>query len=196
MRINIPFQVETMSAAQGSRPTHSNLTMPPRKKGAAAAAAKKKAAAAAAAAAAATPSPPPADDQLMETDIEPAPAPEEPTSTSLLDSAAELVEKAENIVEHVVEAVEEKIADVAEAAEQFVDEMAGIEQTFAVSDATTPAEATDEVLSEAKKLTMEERKAKLDQLRKKMVISFDAVCRMSLTNLHIRRHRRGPTALR
>ncbi|KJA25271.1 hypothetical protein HYPSUDRAFT_135126 [Hypholoma sublateritium FD-334 SS-4] len=119
----------------------------------------------------------------METDEpEPAPAPEEPALTTLLDSTAELVEKAEHVVEHVVEpvveAVEEKIADVAEAAEQFVDEMAGIEETHTVSDAATPSDGKDEALSEAKevpaKLTMEERKAKLDQLRKKMAASSRA----------------------
>lgn len=111
------------------------------------------------------------DDNAMQTD---QPEPEPSTSTSLVNSAAVLVETSENAVAHAVDAIKEKVADVAEAAEEFVEDMtmAVVEENAPGSSKSgdvTPAEPETEEKEETKKMTLEERKAKLDQLRKKMV---------------------------
>lgn len=73
----------------------------------------------------------------------------EQPSTSVIETAAE-------IAETTVAAVKEKVEVVVEAAGQFVDEMnmVGVEE---------------EPKEEIKKMTMEERKAKFNELRKRMV---------------------------
>ncbi|KAF8186366.1 pre-mRNA-splicing factor SYF2 [Pholiota molesta] len=106
----------------------------------------------------------PTNDQPMQTD-----EPEPSTSTTVLESASEVVEKAEEAVTHAAEVVTEKVADVANAAEQFVDEMTGIKEGNGGS-----VEATPEPKEEAKRMTMEERKAKMEQLKKKMAASSRA----------------------
>ncbi|KAF9485644.1 SYF2-domain-containing protein [Pholiota conissans] len=113
----------------------------------------------------------PTNGQAMQTD-EPAPS----TSGSVLESATELIEKAEEVVEHAAEAVAETVTDVAHAAEQFVDKMTGIEEGSSSSGNATPGdiETQPEQKEETQKMTLEERKAKLDQLRKKMAASSRA----------------------
>ncbi|KAF8964759.1 SYF2 splicing factor-domain-containing protein [Flammula alnicola] len=112
-----------------------------------------------------------AEDNVMQTD-----EPEPSASTSLVESATELVENAEKTVKHAAEVVREKLADVVEAAEEFVEEMTGIEESSGNSGDATPAdnEVQAEEKEEIKKMTMEERKAKLEQLRKKMSASSRA----------------------
>jgi pre-mRNA-splicing factor SYF2 len=76
------------------------------------------------------------------------------------------MESAEKVVVDTVELVQEKVAEVVEAAEEFVQEMTGIEESSGKSGDATPADSTAEP---TQRMTMEERKAKLAELRKKMV---------------------------
>jgi len=157
------------------------LDMPPKKgakKGAKGKSAKAKAVAA---------SPPPpvevatevtADDTAMQTD-EPETADSVPSiSTTVPDSASNLVQSTETLVVNVVEVAKEKVEDVAKAAGEFVEEMTmtGIEESGRSSSKSgdaTPAEQSDSVET---KMTMEERKAKFNELRKKMVRSWRLNC--------------------
>jgi hypothetical protein len=69
-----------------------------------------------------------------------------------------------------------KVAEVAEAAEEFVDKMMGIEEnprpeetSVTENDGQEGSDGTTANGSDAPRLTMEERKTKLIQLRKKIV---------------------------
>ncbi|TFK32065.1 SYF2 splicing factor-domain-containing protein [Crucibulum laeve] len=130
--------------------------------------------------AAAPPVEPVEDDSKMQT---------EETESSLLTKAestiAQAAESAENAVETVVEnAVEaadkakEVIGDVVHAAGEFVDEMTGIEEGGSnggsSGDSEVATTTAEEPEGELKKLTMAERKAKMDQLRKKIAASTRA----------------------
>ncbi|KAF9045565.1 SYF2 splicing factor-domain-containing protein [Panaeolus papilionaceus] len=113
-----------------------------------------------------------ADDESMETD-QPGP------STSAVESAKQTVKSAEQAVEHAIEAAVEKAADVMEAAGEFVEDMTmkGVEDSGPSGsnsgDDTTPSESK-EGSEGATKMTLEERKAKLNELRKKMAASSRA----------------------
>ncbi|KAJ3509608.1 hypothetical protein NLJ89_g5132 [Agrocybe chaxingu] len=114
----------------------------------------------------------PVDDTSMQTD-QPGPS----TSTSISQSAVEVVEAAEHAVASAVEAVKDKVEDVVEAAEEFVEQMTGMEDTSrsaSKSGEEIPAEPMEEDKEEPRKMTMEERKAKLAELRKKMAASSKA----------------------
>ncbi|KIM41522.1 hypothetical protein M413DRAFT_445506 [Hebeloma cylindrosporum] len=92
-------------------------------------------------------------------------------STSLVHAASELIENVEEAIVDTVEAVKEEVVEVAEAAEEFVEEMDGIEESSGKSGNVTSAESATEPIP---KMTMEERKAKLAELRKKMAASSKA----------------------
>ena len=115
-----------------------------------------------------------ADDTAMQTD-EPETADSVPLiSTTVPDFASNLVQSTETLVANVVEVAKEKVEDVARAAGEFVEEMTmtGIEESGRSSSKSgdaTPAEQSDSVET---KMTMEERKAKFNELRKKMVRSW------------------------
>ena len=99
------------------------------------------------------------DDSPMQTD--------QPDSTSLVETAANIVASAEATVVNSAEVVVEMVEDVVKAASEFVEEttMEGVEENSqSISD--VPVDSEKEAAS---KLTLEERKAKLDELRKKMV---------------------------
>ena len=81
------------------------------------------------------------------------------------------MESSEEVVVDTVEMIEEKVAEVAEAAEEFVEEMTGIVESADKSGDAIPTENTAEP---APRMTMEERKAKLAELRKKMVRLYKA----------------------
>jgi len=103
------------------------------------------------------------DDNAMQTDETEQPS----ASTSVVQAASELVENLEEVIVDKLEVVKEKVVEVAEAAEEFVGEMDGIEEGAGKSgDVVTSAESTAEPI---RKMTMDERKAKLAELRKKMV---------------------------
>ena len=98
------------------------------------------------------------DDSPMQTD--------QPDSTTLVETAANIVASAEATVVNSAEVVE-MVEDVVKAASEFVEEttMEGVEENNqSISD--VPVDSEKEAAS---KLTLEERKAKLDELRKKMV---------------------------
>jgi hypothetical protein len=105
------------------------------------------------------------DDSPMHTD-----QPESSNSTSLLETAANIVASAEATVLNSAEVVVEMVEDVVAAASEFVEEatMGGIEENSRSTSGSgnTLVDSEKEVAS---KLTLEERKAKLDELRKKMV---------------------------
>lgn len=121
-----------------------------------------------------------ADDESMETD-QPGP------SNSVVGSAKQAVKSTEQAVEHAVEVAVEKVADVMEAAGEFVEDMTmkGVEDSGPSrsnsSDDTTPSESK-EGSEGATKMTLEERKAKLNELRKKMV-RLDDLLQFQRTNL-------------
>ena len=103
------------------------------------------------------------DDNAMQTDQH-----ETSSSTSLVETAADIVESAEATVVNAAQVAVETVEDVVEAASEFVEEMTigGIEennQSASQSGNDTPEKET------VSKLTLEERKAKLDELRRKMV---------------------------
>ena len=124
---------------------------------------KKKGGKAAAAAAPAPPKPETTiDDNAMQTDETEHPS----ASTSAVQAASELIENLEEVVVDTVEVVKEKVAEVAEAAEEFVEEMDGVEEGASKSGDVASAESATEPI---RKMTMDERKAKLAELRKKMV---------------------------
>ena len=102
------------------------------------------------------------DDNAMQTDETEQPS----ASTSLVQAASQPIENVEEGIVDTVEVVKEKVAEVAEAAEEFVEEMNGIEEGSGKSGDVTSAESATEPIQ---KMTMEERKAKLAELRKKMV---------------------------
>ena len=105
------------------------------------------------------------DESPMQTD-----QPESSDSTSLVETAANIVASAEATVVNSAEVVVEMVEDVVAAASDFVEEttMGGIEEhSRSTSESgNAPVDSEKEVAS---KLTWEERKAKLDELRKKMV---------------------------
>ena len=113
------------------------------------------------------------DDSAMSTD-----QPESSDSTSLVETTANIVASAEATVVNSAEVVVEMVEDVVGAASEFVEEMTmgGIEENSGRTNesGSTPVESEKEAAS---KLTLEERKAKLDELRKKMV------CLLHLPNL-------------
>jgi hypothetical protein len=132
--------------------------------------------------------------------LEPIPAPEPepevehktvddtamPTVQPESSDSTSLVETAENIAEATVvnssEVVVEMVEDVVGAASELVEEtaMEGIEEngpsTISSVSGNVPADSEKEAAS---KLTLEERKAKVDELRKKMV------CLLLLPNIRI-----------
>ena len=105
------------------------------------------------------------DDSPMQTD-----QPESSDSTSLVETAANIVASAEATVVNSPEAVVETVEDVVAAASKFVEEMTmeGIEENSRSTSESGNA-PVDSEKEAASKLTMEERKAKIDELRKKMV---------------------------
>ena len=113
------------------------------------------------------------DSAIMQTD-----QPESSGSTSLVETAANIVASAEATVVNSAEVVVEMVEDVVRAASEFVEEttMEGIEENSRSTSGSidTPADSEKEAAS---KLTLEERKAKLDELRRKMV------CLLLLPNL-------------
>ena len=121
------------------------------------------------------------DNNAMETDH-----PEPSTSSSIAEAASHLVEASEKAISHAVEAsehamahaaesVKETVGNVVEAAKVFADDMTGIEASGSSSSGksgeNTPAQGGAESKSKAEghKMTMEERKAKFEELRKKTV---------------------------
>ena len=102
------------------------------------------------------------DDSPMQTD-----QPEPTDSPSLVETAANI---AEATVVNSAEVVVEMVEDVVAAASEFVEEttMGEIEgnNRSTSESGNAPVDSEKEVFS---KLTLEERKAKLDELRKKMV---------------------------
>lgn len=114
---------------------------------------------------------------MMQTD-----QPESSDSTSLVETTANIVASAEATVVNSAEVVVEMVEDVLGAASEFVEEttMRGIEEnsrnTTPCVSGNAPADSEKEAAS---KLTLEERKAKLDELRRKMV------CLLHLPNLLI-----------
>ena len=105
------------------------------------------------------------DDSPMQTDQL-----ESSDSTSLVETAANIVASAEATVVNSAEAVVETVEDVVAAASKFVEEMTmeGIEENSRSTSESGNA-PVDSEKEAASKLTMEERKAKIDELRKKMV---------------------------
>jgi hypothetical protein len=106
------------------------------------------------------------DDSPMQTD--------QPDSTSLVETAANIVSSAEATVVNTAEVVVEMAEEVVKAASESVEEttMGGIEENSRSSTSepgNVPVDSVKEVFS---KLTLEERKAKLDELRKKMVCLY------------------------
>ena len=102
------------------------------------------------------------DDNAMQTEETEQPS----ASTSLVQAASELVENVDEAIADTVEVVTEKVAEVAKAAGEFIEEMNGIEEDSRKSGDITSAESATEP---TQKITLEERKAKLAELRKKMV---------------------------
>ncbi|EAU83920.1 pre-mRNA-splicing factor SYF2 [Coprinopsis cinerea okayama7 len=115
--------------------------------------------------------------------------PEASTSAKLASTVTNAVVEAEHAVEHAVEKVVEKVAEVGGAAKEFVEEMTmtGVESGSSgnASESATPGaqesgkdepmeqdssrEASQSAEAESKpKLTLEERRAKMEALRKKM----------------------------
>jgi len=88
-------------------------------------------------------------------------------SSSVATSAAELAMKAEVVLETTASAVGEAVSQVAHAAEEFVEEMTGVEGSRSAS--STPEEEEEGSKGEGSSLTLEARRAKLEQLRKRMV---------------------------
>lgn len=115
------------------------------------------------------------DNSAMQTD-----QPESSNSTSLVETAANIVASAEATVVNSAEVAVEMVEDVVRAASEFVEEttMGGIEENSRSTSGSGngPADSEKEVAS---RLTLEERKAKLDELRRKMV------CLLLLPNLRI-----------
>ena len=105
------------------------------------------------------------DNNAMQTD-----QPESSNSTSLVETAANIVASAEATVVNGAEVVVEMVEDVVKAASEFVEEttMGGIEENSRSTSGSgnAPVDSEKEAVS---KLTLEERKAKLDELRRKMV---------------------------
>jgi len=94
--------------------------------------------------------------------------------STLAETAAELVESSEKVVSNAVEVVKDAVENVVEAAEEFVEDMTmtGVESNTgpSASENATPAPESEADNDSSKpKPTLEERKAKLDQLRKKIV---------------------------
>ena len=96
-------------------------------------------------------------------------------STSAVQAASELIENTEEVIVDTVEVVKENATEVAETPEEFVEAMDGIEEGAGKSGDVTSAESATEPI---RKMTMDERKAKLAELRKKMV-SLSAASRSS-----------------
>lgn len=83
--------------------------------------------------------------------------------------------KLPEVVAEVATNVAEVAANVTEAAEEFVDKMTGIEENGKAATEGEEEETGDAKMtngSEAPKVTMEERKARMEQLRKKIVGLF------------------------
>ena len=117
---------------------------------------------------------PTVDDSAMQQ----ADQPESSSSTSLAETAANIVASAEAAVVNSAEVVVEMVEDVVGAASEFVEEttMEGIEENSRSTSGSgsTPADSEKEAAS---KLTLEERKARLDELRRKMVcLCFSQTC--------------------
>lgn len=83
-----------------------------------------------------------------------------------IDSA---VEGAENAVANVANKAVEVAQDIAQAAEQYTDAMAVVEDATEGESSGTPESEDKTGGGEGKKLTMKDREAKLAQLRKKFV---------------------------
>ncbi|CAA7266189.1 unnamed protein product [Cyclocybe aegerita] len=114
----------------------------------------------------------PVDDTSIQTD-QAGPS----TLTSISQPAVEAVEAVEHAVASAVEVVKDKVEEVVEAAEEFVEKMTGLEETSrsaSKSGEETPAEPMEEDKEEPRKVSMEERKVKLAELRKKMAASSKA----------------------
>lgn len=105
------------------------------------------------------------DDNAMQTD-----QPEPSSSTSPMETAANIVASAEAAVVNVAEAVVETMEDVIEAASELIEETTTRKMenggSTSQSGNATPVESEKEAAS---KLTLEERKVKLVELRRKLV---------------------------
>lgn len=122
------------------------------------------------------------DDNAMQTD-----QPESSSSTSLVETAANIVATAEAVVVNVAEGAVETVENVVEAASEFIEEMTMEEKSQSTSRSgnATPGDSEKE---EANKMTTEERKAKLDELRKKMVRLFLLAFMNPIKSLNNRPH--------
>jgi len=107
------------------------------------------------------------NDNAMQTDDNDRPS----TSTSLVQVASEPLENSEKAVSGTVEVEQVKVVEVTEAVEEFVEEMTGIVESSGKSGDATPSESAAEP---TQRMTMEERKAKLAEIRKKMAASSKA----------------------
>jgi len=87
-------------------------------------------------------------------------------SSSVAQSAAELAGKAEAVLQSTVSTVEETVSQVAHAAEEFVEEMTGVQESRSTSGTSEEEEGGK---GEGSSLTLDARRAKLEQLRKRMV---------------------------
>ena len=109
------------------------------------------------------------DNNAMQTD-----QPESSDSKSLVETAANVVASAEATVVNGAEVVVEMVEDVVKAASEFVEEttMGGIEENSRSTSGSGNDAPVDSEKEAVSKLTLEERKAKLDELRRKMVRLF------------------------
>ncbi|KAF9525265.1 SYF2 splicing factor-domain-containing protein [Crepidotus variabilis] len=98
------------------------------------------------------------------------------SSSSVIQATSDAVANAEAAVSEVAVSVKETVGHVVEAAGEFVEEMT---MTGVEGPSQNPTPTNDEVKQsesekETQKLTMEERKAKFNELRKKMAASTKA----------------------
>ncbi|KAF4613222.1 hypothetical protein D9613_011098 [Agrocybe pediades] len=129
-------------------------------------------------------SPPPAEERVVDDEAMQTDEPEQaaPATTTLAETAAELVQSSEKAVHDAMETVKDAVENVVEAAEEFVEEMTmtGAESNNSnsgpdTSENVTPAAEGEEEKDASKpKLTLEERKAKLAELRKRIAASSRA----------------------
>lgn len=95
------------------------------------------------------------------------------TSKKIAHTVEQAAEGAEHALAGTAEKVVKVVKDVAGAAADMAEQMAGVEEAAVDGPESTPEtdgkELADKNSDEGKKLTMEEREAKLVQIRKKFV---------------------------
>ncbi|KAF9006935.1 SYF2 splicing factor-domain-containing protein [Cyathus striatus] len=92
----------------------------------------------------------------------------------LSEQSKPVLEGSEKTVEGVVATIKDAVMDVAEAASEFVDDMTGVEELGESSSNSAPDNERGSDGAGGKKLSMEERKRKIQELRKKIADSSRA----------------------